>query len=61
MKDAWRFDSCVFQSKSITDSTASRSPIPRQADQRFRSKPITDSTASRSLLIGAVESLRSSF
>ena len=52
---------CVFRSKSTTDSTASRSLIPRQADQRFHGKPITDSTASRSLLTGAVESLRSSF
>ena len=39
---------CAFRSKPITDSGASRSPIPEQADRRFRSKPITDSGASRS-------------
>ena len=34
---------CVFRSKPITDSGATRSPIPAQADHRFRSNPITDS------------------
>jgi DNA replication protein DnaC len=30
---------CVFRSKPNTDSTASRTPIPEQAEHRFRSKP----------------------
>jgi len=59
--ERWQATWCVFQPKPITDSRPSRSPIPRQGDQRFRSKPITDSMASRSLLTGAVESLRGSF
>src|SRR5512143_2423125 len=41
---------CVHRTIAITDSGASRSPIPEQADHRFRSKPITDSGASRSLI-----------
>ena len=32
---------CIFQPKPITDSGASRSPIPSEADHRFRPKPIT--------------------
>ena len=34
---------CGFRSKPITDSGASRSLIPIQADHRFRTNPITDS------------------
>ena len=34
---------CVFRCNPITDSGATRSPIPAQADHRFRSNPITDS------------------
>ncbi|QRO01362.1 hypothetical protein JRI60_21225 [Archangium violaceum] len=33
---------CVHRTIAITDSGASRSPIPEQADHRFRSKPIGD-------------------
>jgi hypothetical protein len=33
---------CVFRPKSITDSGASRSVIPEEADHRFRSMPIND-------------------
>ena len=36
---------CGFRAKPITDSGASRSLIPIQADHRFRTNPITDSGA----------------
>ena len=35
---------CVFHAIPITDSTGSRSPVPREADHRFHGKPISDST-----------------
>jgi hypothetical protein len=41
---------CVFHAISITDSTANRSAIPAQIDQRFHGNPISDSTANRSLI-----------
>jgi hypothetical protein len=34
---------CVFRRKPNTDSAASRTLIPPQAEHRFRSKPNTDS------------------
>ena len=34
---------CGFRAKPITDSGASRSLIPIQADHRFRTNPISDS------------------
>lgn len=39
---------CVFRAKSITDSGASRSPIPEHGDHRFRSKPIAPEVGRRS-------------
>jgi hypothetical protein len=37
---------CGYRSMPITDSGASRSLIPVEADHRFRSKPIAERTAS---------------
>jgi hypothetical protein len=37
---------CVFHAKVDTDSTASWTPIPRQAGHRFHGKLDSDSTAS---------------
>ena len=34
---------CVFHAIPITDSTGSRSPVPREADHRFHGNPISDS------------------
>ncbi|MDP3504979.1 MAG: group II intron reverse transcriptase/maturase, partial [Myxococcales bacterium] len=43
-----KFLGCVFHAISITNSTATRSGIPREADHPFHGKPITRSTGSRS-------------
>jgi hypothetical protein len=40
---------CAHHAKPNTDSTRSRTPIPRQAEPPFHSKPNTDSTRSRTL------------
>ena len=39
----WSGEGCGFRAKPITDSGASRSLIPIQADHRFRTNPISDS------------------
>ena len=43
---------CVFHAISITDSTASRSGVPREADHRFHGKPIGHSTEADHLIWG---------
>jgi hypothetical protein len=47
--DIW----CVFRPKLATDSGASRSLIPVQADHLFRSNPITDSAAKPITFVGS--------
>jgi hypothetical protein len=47
------FLGCVFRPKLDTDSGASRSLIPVQADHLFRSNPITDSAAKPITFVGA--------
>jgi len=44
---------CVFRPKPDTDSGASRSLIPVQADHLFRSNPITDSAGKPITFVGA--------
>jgi hypothetical protein len=40
---------CVFRAKPNTDSTPSRTPIPRQAEHRFHGKPNSESTPRRTV------------
>lgn len=50
---------CVFWGNPATDSDASRSMIPTQADQSFRGNPFNDSDRSRSIFALASEFLQS--
>ncbi|MCC6192947.1 MAG: hypothetical protein IT518_00640, partial [Burkholderiales bacterium] len=42
LEDVLTAEACGIRSMSITDSGASRSLVPVEADHRFRCKPITD-------------------